>query len=120
MKDTKNIEQARYIDANLILHNINGMLDYCGNNPDVTAKTALLAMIDCVISKRTADVVEVKRGYWKPSPDGINPIRCSECNMPAPLVAGENGFGDFEICRYPSGYCHECGAKMDGKPPKGE
>ena len=62
-----------------------------------------------------ADVVEVRHGYWIPSPDGINPIRCSECNMPAPLAAGENEFGDFEICRYPSSYCHECGAKMDGE-----
>ena len=62
-----------------------------------------------------ADVVEVRHGYWIPSPDGINPIRCSECNMPAPFVAGENEFGDFEICRYPSKYCHECGAKMDGE-----
>jgi hypothetical protein len=62
-----------------------------------------------------ADVVEVRHGYWIPSPDGINPIRCSECNMPAPFAAVENEFGDFEICRYPSSYCHECGAKMDGR-----
>ena len=62
-----------------------------------------------------ADVVEVRHGYWIPSPDGINPIRCSECNMPAPFATGENEFGDFEICRYPSSYCHECGAKMDGE-----
>lgn len=55
----------------------------------------------------------VKHGHWIPSPDGINPIRCSECKMPAPFAAGENEFGDFEICRYPSSYCHECGAKMD-------
>lgn len=63
----------------------------------------------------TADVEPVRHGYWIPSPDGINPIRCSECNMPAPFAAGENEFGDFEICRYPSSYCHECGAKMDGE-----
>lgn len=61
-----------------------------------------------------ADVQEIRHGYWIPSPDGINPIRCSECNMPAPFIAGENEFGDFEIRRYPSSYCHECGAKMDG------
>lgn len=57
---------------------------------------------------------KVKHGYWKPSPDGINPIRCSECNMPAPFACGENEFGDFVIERYPSSYCHECGAIMDG------
>lgn len=53
-------------------------------------------------------------GEWLPSPDGIQPIRCSKCNMTAPFVAVENEFGDFEICRYPSKYCHECGAKMKG------
>lgn len=71
--------------------------------------------LDLINDAETADVVEVKHGYWKPSPDGINPIRCSECNMPAPFAVGENEFGDFEICRYPSSYCHECGAKMDGE-----
>ena len=63
----------------------------------------------------TADVEEVRHGYWKPSPDGINPIRCSECNMPALMISGENEFGDFVIERYPSNYCHSCGAKMDGR-----
>lgn len=70
--------------------------------------------IDIINSVPAADVQEVRHGYWIPSPDGINPIRCSECNMPAPFIAGENEFGDFEIRRYPSSYCHECGAKMDG------
>lgn len=63
----------------------------------------------------SAEVEPVRHGYWIHSPDVINPIRCSECNMPAPFAARENEFGDFEICRYPSSYCHECGAKMDGK-----
>lgn len=70
---------------------------------------------ELVLTVPAADVVEAKHGYWIPSPDGINPIRCSECNVPAPFAAGENEFGDFEICRYPSSYCHECGAKMDGE-----
>lgn len=60
----------------------------------------------------TAGYRKQSEGEWLPSPDGIQPIRCSKCNMPAPFVAGENEFGDFEICRYPSRYCHECGAKM--------
>ena len=72
-------------------------------------------VIDLIEKQTAADVVEVRHGYWIPSPDGINPIRCSECNMPAPFEAGENEFGDFEICRYLSSYCHECGAKMDGE-----
>lgn len=76
--------------------------------------------LSTVENEPTVDVQKVKHGYWIPSPDGINPISCSECNMPAPFAAGENEFGDFDICRYPSSYCHECGARMDGKGTKGE
>ena len=54
-------------------------------------------------------------GEWIPSGDGINPIRCSRCNSPALFAGGEGIFGDFEITRYPSRYCPECGAKMKGK-----
>lgn len=57
----------------------------------------------------------MKHGYWIPSPDGIKPIRCSECNTPALFDAVENEFCDFEICRYSSNHCPNCGAKMDGK-----
>ncbi len=72
-------------------------------------------LVDVFAKIPTADVVEIRHGRWLPSPDGINPIRCSKCNMPALFIAGENEFGDFEICRYPSSYCPECGAKMDGE-----
>lgn len=54
----------------------------------------------------------VRRGRWLPSPDGIEPIRCSECHAPAPLESGQNEYGDLEICRYPSSFCPECGAEM--------
>lgn len=80
------------------------------------ARNHITRSVDCndIMRFPFADVQEVRRGYWIPSPDGINPIRCSECNMPAPFAAEENEFGDFGIRRYPSSYCPECGAKMDG------
>lgn len=79
------------------------------------ARNHINKSIDCndIMRFPLADVQEVRHGYWIPSPDGINPIICSECNMPAPFVAGENEFGDFDFCRYPSKYCHGCGARMD-------
>lgn len=52
--------------------------------------------------------------YTTPAINTVYAINAFLC-MPAPFVAGENEFGDFEICRYPSDYCHCCGAKMDGK-----
>ena len=54
-------------------------------------------------------------GDWLLSPDGINPIRCNKCNMPAPFAFLENEFGDTEFCRYPWHYCPNCGARMKGE-----
>lgn len=51
----------------------------------------------------TADVEEVKRGYWKKRvayPAGYN---CSECNNSE---------------TYKSPFCRMCGTKMDGTPQK--
>ena len=76
------------------------------------------AINDCMNAldeQPAADVVEVRHGYWIPSPDDIYPLRCSECNMPAPFAVGEDNFGNVGFYRYPSSYCHECGAKMGGE-----
>ena len=54
----------------------------------------------------------VKHGHWEPSPDGVNPILCSECNMPAPFAFLEDEFGDTGFYRYPWNYCPYCGAPM--------
>lgn len=61
-----------------------------------------------------ADVEEVKHGYWIPSPDGINPIRCNKCNTPAPFAFLEDEFCETGFYRYPWNYCPNCGAKMKG------
>ena len=67
------------------------------------------------ISALAADVEEVRHGKWLPSRNGINPIRCDKCNMPALFVHEQDGFGGFGFYRCPSNYCPNCGAKMDGK-----
>ena len=105
---------ARYIDADLLKENLKGIavtddLFGMGISRGLEIAETITDMTP------TADVAETKHGHWIPSRNGINPIRCSVCNMPAPMAAGNNEFGDFEIRRYPSSYCHECGAKMDGK-----
>lgn len=62
-----------------------------------------------------ADVAEVKHGEWLPSRNGVNPIRCNRCNMPALFVQEQDGFGSFGFYRCQSNYCPNCGANMDGE-----
>lgn len=57
---------------------------------------------------------DLKNSKWLPSPDGVNPIRCKECNAPAPFLWGEDDFGNEVITRYPFKYCPYCGTKMYG------
>ena len=50
---------TKYVNENIMLDNIEGMLEYCEKNPEVSAKTALLAMRDCVLTNSTAYVAPV-------------------------------------------------------------
>jgi hypothetical protein len=64
----------------------------------------------CIKHAPTADVAEVRHGYWmKHRDDGdCEYIECSAC--------GEEFYppnNEFEFDKYPK-YCQECGAKMDG------
>ena len=68
----------------------------------------------CAVYEDKAGYRKQSDGEWLPSPDGINPIRCNKCNMPAPFVAGEDEFGDFGFHRYHWKFCPHCGAKMKG------
>ena len=67
-----------------------------------------------VMTAPAADVVEVRHGEWLPSRNGVNPIRCGKCNMPALFVQEQDGFGGFGFYRCPSNYCPNCGADMRG------
>lgn len=53
------------------------------------------------LDRTTADVVEVRHGYWIPIPEHENK-RCSVCSTV---------FSDFTF----GYYCPKCGAKMDGE-----
>lgn len=63
-----------------------------------------------MVEAPTADVVEVKRGYWKEPMDELKIFKgryliCSQCNVMLPIIT--------ELAAYY--YCPNCGAKMDGK-----
>lgn len=51
-------------------------------------------------------------GEWIMSPDGIKPMTCSKCGMPALFNDGYNEFNDYEICRFASAHCPHCGKRM--------
>ena len=51
----------------------------------------------------TADVVEVRHGYWEQGDYYDIGDVCSECEYDSHLI----------LCKYK--YCPQCGAKMDGK-----
>lgn len=71
------------------------------------------AVYQKVMSFPTADVAEVKHGYWQIEDRGGEPTRrpiCSRCGAtPKYYVRGKA-----------TPYCHECGAKMDGSPREKE
>lgn len=64
----------------------------------------LTSFMECIIRVKeapTADVVEVRHGSWKRLPFGM--FFCSECRELQ------------KKRRFLPNYCHQCGAKMDGK-----
>lgn len=85
---------ARYIDA---IELLKGIEDIYGR------ETTYGIIKDLIKSTPTADVVEVKHGYWKQNPYCERIFYCSECNRhieDATKIPYEH---------FP--YCH-CGAKM--------
>ena len=64
-------------------------------------------LLDWLNSQPTADVVEVKRGYWKREDNKVCYwYVCSECRDEIP----RNKYGGWS---FPN-YCPNCGARMDG------
>lgn len=97
---------ARYIDANKI--KLTGLTFSDVNNEVYFSLSDVRKAIE---QTPTADVVEVRHAYWKETTHITESKRhreihsklynCSYCDAP-------NG-------RKKSGYCHWCGAKMDGE-----
>lgn len=85
----------RYINADTLIQE-----DFTEMWNDITDQS----VFECIIEQTpTADVIEVKHGYWKKLPFGMRV--CSECNY---LIGRKKRFSK-------SNYCRNCGAKMDAK-----
>lgn len=97
---------ARYIDAEKLEKAISQPHIYDINRDDVIALVA---------EQPSADVVEVKHGYWR---DNIQKFT-SPAGVTKDFLAGYNcsACGRTEIKKEP--YCH-CGAKMDGRGEQDE
>ena len=99
---------ARYIDADKVMEEINRI---GGHNLCEWETIGVKALID---RQPTADVVEVKHGYWKEPMGELKIFKCrylicSQCNVMLPIIT--------ELAAYY--YCPNCGAKMDEKALKG-
>jgi hypothetical protein len=99
---------ARYIDADKFIKDLQS--EYHGMISDESLK--IYKIIHRLDNEPTADVVEVKHGYWKKSQfsgrSGFYSVRdviCSECKI-------YSTFLQHEI--RPDYYCPNCGAKMRG------
>lgn len=64
---------------------------------------------ECKYFKPTADVVEVKRGYWIDKPSGRYLHIASWCSV----CGNKSGIGGIESNRHKP-YCPNCGADMRG------
>ena len=89
---------ARYIDAVNAAEIISDKLGI-----------ALSELVDVMATVPTADVQEVKRGYWKFNQHSkvVASFTCSECQ------SGFYNFGNSKILS-PTPYCPCCGARMEG------
>lgn len=88
-----------YIEREKAIDEIDKWFDSVGYVTVGKGLTSYGELIGCLEDTPTADVVEVKHGYWIDGKCGHYKI-CSECNQIA----------DFYF-----DYCPNCGAKMDGK-----
>ena len=104
---------ARYIDADELVNWLKRYNQCCNYSDwDKTLK-ARYSAVDYVIRQiedeerfPTADVAEVKHGYWKEYfSAGAFHYDCSNCDY---------GFSTKERAEKVPNYCENCGAKMDG------
>jgi len=94
---------ARYVDADEL------ELEYydLSIHGTMAVKSVLPVFAELLKKQPTADVAEVKHGYWYEvdSDVGWELVRCSICGKEPSLCDGEEK----------TDYCPYCGAKMDGK-----
>ena len=73
---------------------------------------AISLKIDELKKKHFAEGEADELGEWIMSPDGIKPMTCSKCGMPALFEITKNQFADTEIVRASSKFCPHCGKTM--------
>lgn len=95
---------ARYIDADLLRIEMEDLYEHHIEMRNFSADGAVADCLTMLNNAPTADVVEVKHGYWITDEKGI--VICSEC--------GEEHAWD----EYRATYCEDCGAKMDKENAK--
>ena len=99
---------ARYIDADNLINELSaacmpiyekGITGILGDNSSIA---------DIINEQPTADVQEVKRGYWIPErdPDENNRIQCFHCSV---CDDDFHYIGAFVATKF----CPNCGARMD-------
>lgn len=100
---------SRYIDADNLIDELSaacmpiyekGITGILGDNSSIA---------DIINEQPTADVQEVKRGYWisERDPDENNRIQCFHCSV---CDDDFHYIGAFVATKY----CPNCGARMDG------
>lgn len=94
---------SMYIDADTLVKRLKHSPLFLGTNMQFKD-----GVIDLVKRQPTADVVEVRHGYWEQNPFFKSIYYCSECGRH--IEDGSNTNDPTE--HFP--YCH-CGAKMDGE-----
>ena len=76
----------------------------------------------CKCFKASADVVEVRHGYWKDRYENKyanHYYECFVCGGAALDGIKNNGLGNPESIQVLSDFCPHCGAKMDGERREG-
>lgn len=99
---------ARYIDKDLLLKDIDESVVFSVRSgvpsPEIRGANKI---IDRIKNAPTADVAEVKHGYWREIKQGYGIFdycfKCSNCGKTTPPNA-------FAVA---PDYCPRCGAKMD-------
>lgn len=108
---------AEYIKRADAMKICQGYSQHCVETNDAIGQDIAERIEDNIIAIPTADVKEVKHGYWEDLYKGKydNPLyTCSECYCRALRKVEADCLGHEIIRQELSPYCPHCGATMDG------
>ena len=96
---------ARYIDAEKLTAFL--CQKRCGDDRAFCGDTMVCGLVLAIKDFPTADVAEVKHGKWVDCKNSEH-YKCSICNQRAPMY-----WDGLCYVEWVSGYCPNCGAKME-------